>query len=60
MELRQSFGLVRGVRGEVAMRTEMIIRFDYGTAIPWFTQESANRWGAVAEADRLTLVTPPL
>jgi GH15 family glucan-1,4-alpha-glucosidase len=40
------------------MRTELIIRFDYGTAIPWFTQESASRWGAVAGADRLTLATP--
>jgi len=50
--------LVRGVRGDVAMRTELIIRFDYGTVIPWFTQEAANRWGAVAGADRLTLATP--
>src|SRR5262244_4135700 len=27
--------LVEGVRGEVAMRMELVIRFDYGSAIPW-------------------------
>jgi len=30
--------IVRGVRGEVKMRMEMAIRFDYGLTIPWVTQ----------------------
>lgn len=50
--------LVRCLRGQVSMRTELIIRFDYGTAIPWFTQEADHRWSAVAGPDRLTLATP--
>ena len=27
--------IVKGVRGQVAMRTEVIFRFDYGRTIPW-------------------------
>ncbi len=27
--------IVRGVRGRVAMRTEIAVRFDYGSVIPW-------------------------
>jgi len=27
--------IVLGKRGQVAMRTELIVRFDYGTSIPW-------------------------
>ena len=50
--------LVRGVRGHVSMRTELIVRFDYGTAVPWFTQVAENRWMAVAGPDRLMLATP--
>ena len=50
--------LVRCVHGQVLMRTELIIRFDYGTAVPWFTQEADDRWMAVAGPDRLTLATP--
>ena len=50
--------LVRGVRGRVAMRTELIIRFEYGMAVPWFTKEESNLWRAVAGPDRLMLATP--
>jgi GH15 family glucan-1,4-alpha-glucosidase len=50
--------LVRCVHGRVLMRTELLIRFDYGTVIPWFTQEADDRWMAVAGPDRLTLCTP--
>ncbi|MBM3672505.1 MAG: glycoside hydrolase family 15 protein [Actinobacteria bacterium] len=28
--------VVQGVRGRVTMRTELIVRFDYGATIPWF------------------------
>src|SRR5271154_6357071 len=27
--------LVRGVRGKVAMRVELIVRFEYGSIVPW-------------------------
>ena len=27
--------LVRGDRGSVRMRTELVLRFDYGRAVPW-------------------------
>src|SRR5579862_8994630 len=50
--------LVRGVRGHVLMRMELIIRFEYGSAVPWVTQKASNRWEAVAGPDRLTLATP--
>ena len=29
--------MVRGVRGKVAMRMDLAIRFDYGRTIPWVT-----------------------
>ncbi len=29
------FRIVKGVRGQVPMRTEIILRFDYGRTIPW-------------------------
>ena len=30
--------MVRGVRGRVKMRTELIVRFDYGSIVPWVRQ----------------------
>ena len=50
--------LVRGVRGHVAMRTELVIRFEYGSAIPWFSKAESHLWRAVAGPDRLTLAAP--
>src|SRR5579875_2574331 len=29
--------IVRGVRGDVAMRMDLLLRFDYGLTIPWVT-----------------------
>jgi GH15 family glucan-1,4-alpha-glucosidase len=31
--------LVRGVRGKVDMRMDLVLRFDYGLTIPWVTME---------------------
>src|SRR5881227_2509298 len=31
--------IVEGIRGEVAMRMELIIRFDYGRTVPWVRTE---------------------
>ena len=30
--------IVRGVRGSVAMETELVLRFDYGRSVPWVTR----------------------
>jgi hypothetical protein len=35
--------MVRGDKGRVPMRTELIMRFDYGRGIPWVRQHSAAR-----------------
>ena len=55
--------IVRGVRGSVAMRMELVIRLEYGSILPWVTQERAREPGkpnllsAIAGPDRLTLRT---
>ena len=54
--------VVRGVRGRVAMRMELVIRMDYGSILPWVSQERGqdgklNLLSAVAGPDRLTLRT---
>ena len=52
--------VVKGVRGEVAMRSELALRFCYGEAVPWVTRtEGGIR--AVAGPDSVTLdTTAPL
>jgi GH15 family glucan-1,4-alpha-glucosidase len=50
--------LVRGVRGKVAMRTEMIVRFEYGSRIPWVTRQDDGRLQFISGPDRLLLDTP--
>ncbi len=49
--------LVEGRRGRVAMDTELIIRFDYGSVVPWVRQIDGSL-AAVAGPDALRLVTP--
>ena len=50
--------LVRGLSGSVAMRMELVIRFDYGWVVPWVRKLPDGRLTAVAGPDRLTLSTP--
>ena len=50
--------IVRGVRGRVAMRTELVVRFDYGLVVPWVSREDDGRLRFIAGPDRLTLATP--
>jgi GH15 family glucan-1,4-alpha-glucosidase len=52
--------IVRGRTGRVVMRTELIIRFDYGSIVPWVTQphREPTELRAVAGPDMLTLRTP--
>ena len=49
--------IVRGVRGRVAMRTELVVRFDYGVVVPWVSRQEDGRLHITAGPDRLTLAT---
>jgi GH15 family glucan-1,4-alpha-glucosidase len=50
--------IVEGVRGSVVMRTELVIRFDYGSIVPWVQRIDDNTRVAVAGPDGLCLRTP--
>src|SRR5947207_2128081 len=49
--------LVRGERGRVQLRMELVIRCEYGSIIPWVRRLEDGRHTAVAGPDRLTLAT---
>lgn len=49
--------IVEGVSGRVAMRMELIIRFDYGSIVPW-VRRSGDTLLATAGPDMLELRTP--
>lgn len=50
--------IVTGVRGEVALHMELVIRFDYGRTIPWVKRTDEAALSAVAGPHRLELRTP--
>ena len=50
--------IIRGERGRVRVRMELIIRCEYGSIIPWVRRLDDGRLTAVAGPDRLTLATP--
>jgi GH15 family glucan-1,4-alpha-glucosidase len=51
--------LVTGMDGEVRMRTELIIRFDYGTTVPWVSRPDGDGLlRAIAGPQMLVLKTP--
>jgi GH15 family glucan-1,4-alpha-glucosidase len=47
--------LVVGRDGAVAMRTELVLRFDYGLRVPWVTRLEDGRRSFVAGPDRVIL-----
>ncbi len=47
---------VRGLRGKVAMRMELVLRFDYGLTIPWVTM-AEHELRAVAGPNQVVLRT---
>jgi GH15 family glucan-1,4-alpha-glucosidase len=49
--------LVIGRRGSVRMRTQLRVRFDYGSLVPWVRRIDGDRLYAVAGRDTLTLDT---
>ena len=50
--------IVRGVRGKVRMRTELVARFDYGLVVPWVSRQPDGRLRLTAGPDRLLLDAP--
>jgi GH15 family glucan-1,4-alpha-glucosidase len=50
--------LVRGRAGRVAMRMLVVLRFDYGRAVPWVNRLPDGTWRATAGPDMVTLHTP--
>jgi GH15 family glucan-1,4-alpha-glucosidase len=50
--------LVQGRRGRVAMRMQLVLRFDYGQAVPWVNRLPDGTWSATAGPDMVTLRTP--
>lgn len=49
--------LVVGKRGQVAMRTEIVLRFGYGSVVPWVTRLDDGTLCAVAGPDMVVLRT---
>ncbi|HEY2072951.1 MAG TPA: glycoside hydrolase family 15 protein [Gaiellaceae bacterium] len=49
--------IVEGIRGSVEMRSELVIRFDYGHIVPWVSRRDGAR-NAVAGPDALCFRTP--
>jgi GH15 family glucan-1,4-alpha-glucosidase len=49
--------IVEGIAGEVEMRMELVVRFDYGSIIPWVRRVD-GAWRAIAGPDGLELYTP--
>ena len=50
--------IVEGLDGTVAMRTELTIRFDYGSVIPWLRRLDDQTLNALGGPDGLLLRTP--
>ena len=50
--------LVRGDAGRLRMRTELILRFDYGRTVPWVTRLDDQTLRAIAGPDMALLHTP--
>src|SRR5450759_5929324 len=44
--------VVRGIRGTVAMLTELIVRFEYGSVVPWVSRQEDGRLELTAGPDR--------
>ena len=50
--------LLTCTRGQVRMRTELVIRFDYGCLVPWVSRLPDDALRAIAGPDMLVLRTP--
>ncbi len=52
--------IVEGLEGRVPMRTELVIRFDYGLVVPWVMRLDSRSLVAIGGPDGLLLRTPVL
>ncbi len=50
--------IVEGVRGAVPMRMELVIRFDYGSIVPWVRRLDDGALSAIGGPDALCFRTP--
>ncbi len=50
--------IVIGRRGRLAMRCELVLRFDYGSIVPWVTRLEDGTLEAIAGPDMAVLRTP--
>jgi GH15 family glucan-1,4-alpha-glucosidase len=50
--------IVEGVEGQVQMRTELVIRFDYGAIVPWVRRTNGQARIAIGGPDALSFRTP--
>jgi GH15 family glucan-1,4-alpha-glucosidase len=50
--------IVKGIEGEVPMRLELVIRFDYGSIVPWVHRQNGGDRVAVAGPDAVAFHTP--
>jgi GH15 family glucan-1,4-alpha-glucosidase len=50
--------IIIGRRGQLAMRCELVLRFDYGSMVPWVTRLSDGTLKAIAGPDMVLLRTP--
>jgi GH15 family glucan-1,4-alpha-glucosidase len=50
--------IVRGLRGRMTMRMELVLRFDYGASVPWVTRLADGRRRAIAGPDMTVLDAP--
>src|SRR5207248_411775 len=50
--------LVGVLRGGFRLRMELVIRFEYGSVIPWVSRRSDGTLSAVAGPDQITFATP--
>jgi len=49
--------IVRGLRGTVRMRTELVVRYEYGSVVPWVNKGDDGRQQLIAGPDRMLLDT---
>lgn len=50
--------MVTGIEGKVPMVMDLVVRFDYGTVVPWVTCNEHGHWQAIAGPDRVVLDAP--
>jgi len=50
--------IVMGRSGRVAFRTELVVRFNYGAAVPWVSRLGDGTINAIVGPERLVLRTP--